>query len=378
MNEVNKFGIAVVGFAALSACSSSDDGVVIPSVGAQISQTAVLSDTQAYLVRYESYGDNSLYRFNPTTGDVEADPVDNLVNVDIRSIELSPSGDLWVGLANSSSPSVAIIDTADDSLISNIDLNNDPANITFVENSGSSDCDPCAVITGVASDFSSSSLNVADTTSPFDVTLDYVQTPESDIDSTGFKNAFYRIGRFGQDNISKYDFDNPGITEWEFSVGANSNPYGISFVSESKAYVLRYGAGEVWEIDTTVSAGNSAGFKTDEIDLSAYDADGVPEMVASLLANGVLYIITQGQNNFVPGQGYLIAIDTATNTEIDISPADASVDGLALSVVNPIDIDLHGDIIYVTGVGRYFPVELTGGIQRFDINTKATSVVLED
>ena len=377
MKELSKFSLALGSAIALTACGNSNEAAV-PSVGAQISQTAVLSDTQAYLVRYEQYGDNALYRFNPTTGAVETDPIDNLENVDIRTIELSPSGELWVGLADPTTPNISIYDTTTDTRVDTIDLNNNPANITFVENSGALDCDPCAVITGVGSDFQSSSVSVADTTSPYDVTLDYVPTPQSDIGSTGFKNAFYRIGRFGQDNIAKYDFDNPGITEWEFSVGANANPYGISFVSETKAYVLRYGAGEIWEVDTTVAAGNSAGFKTAEIDLSAYDEDGVPEMAAALLSNNVLYVVTQGQDNFVPGQGYLIAIDTNTNTEIDISPSDPTSNGLALSIVNPIDIDQFGDTIFVTGVGRYFPVELTGGIQSFDINTYQTSVVLQD
>ena len=111
-------------------------------------------------------------------------------------------------------------------------------------------CDSCTVvIAGVASTFDSSEVNLATSSAPYEIFQGYGAQDLSDIRVAGFGEHFYRIGRSNQDNITKYRFDDPNNVVWQFSTGVDSNPYDIIFVSEDKAYVLRYGGSSVWIVD---------------------------------------------------------------------------------------------------------------------------------
>ncbi|MFT6905415.1 MAG: hypothetical protein ACJAS1_002071, partial [Oleiphilaceae bacterium] len=80
-----------------------------------------------------------------------------------------------------------------------------------------------------------------------------------------------------------------------------SNPYEMHFVSDSKAYILRYGSPSIWIVDPSVSAADEENFKIGEISLSAYDEDRIPEMVAGLISGNKLYVVMQAMDsNYAP------------------------------------------------------------------------------
>ena len=107
----------------------------------------------------------------------------------------------------------------------------------------------------------------------------------ADVTVVTYGNYFYMIGQqFSGNSITKYAIDNPQDVIWQYSVNepaatVASNPHDMIFVSETKAYVLRYNKTKAWIVNP--SATNEASFKIGELDLSAYaTADGLPEMDA--------------------------------------------------------------------------------------------------
>ena len=95
----------------------------------------------------------------------------------------------------------------------------------------------------------------------------------------------------------------------------SSNPYEMHFVSDSKAYILRYGSPSIWIVDPSVSAADEENFKIGEINLGAYDDDGIPNMSTGLISNNKLFVVMQAMDsNYVPGDAYLSVMDMTTDT----------------------------------------------------------------
>ncbi|ARU56640.1 hypothetical protein OLMES_2590 [Oleiphilus messinensis] len=242
-----------------------------------------------------------------------------------------------------------------------------------------------AVIAAIGNDFLSSSISIAESVEPGDIVNDYAASDRSDIAVAAQGNYFYRIGRFQQDNITKYHFDTPAVAEWQFSVNSEgesgSNPYDIVFASDNKAYVLRYGSSKMWIVDPSVSAADEDQFKLGEIDLSAYDsADGIPEMNAAVLSDGKLYVTLQGldrANGYTPAQAYLVVIDTTTDTEVNTGKG-GNLPGMPLQVKNPYDLELHNGKIYIAGAGNLFPTEYTGGVERINLSDYSSELLIDD
>ncbi|MDG9669096.1 hypothetical protein ONV78_15230 [Hahella sp. CR1] len=246
-----------------------------------------------------------------------------------------------------------------------------------------------AVIAGIAHNYTSSEISIASAKAPYDIVEGYAGSDKSDITVAAYGDSFYRIGKFNQDNISKYGYDSPGAPDWQFSTDDDgtslSNPYEMVFVSDSKAYVLRYGSSSIWVVDPSVALNDEAHFKTAEIDLSSYDDDGKPEMAAAAIFNGKLYVIMQNMDaSFAPGTAYLAVIDVATNQEVNISGGDQK--GLALNIKNPHTIIIQGGKLYIAGLGRYDstysdpprPAEYTGGIEVVDPDTYNHYILVDD
>ncbi|WLQ12289.1 hypothetical protein O5O45_21420 [Hahella aquimaris] len=246
-----------------------------------------------------------------------------------------------------------------------------------------------AVIAGVANDYSSSEVSIASAEAPYDVVEGYASSNKSDMSVAAYGDSFYRIGRFNQDNISKYNYDSPGVSDWQFTTNDDgeslSNPYDIIFVSDTKAYVLRYGDSSIWVVNPSVALSDEDLFKTGEIDLSSYDDDGVPEMSAGVIYNGKLYVVMQNMDaDFAPGTAYLAVINVATNEEINISGG--AQKGLALNIKNPHTIIEQGGSIFIAGLGRYDdtfssparPAEYTGGIEVVNPSTYDHYVLIDD
>ena len=175
--------------------------------------------------------------------------------------------------------------------------------------------------------------------------------------------------------------ENSDKTTIQLLIDDASNPYEMHFVSDTKAYILRYGSPSVWIVDPSVTAADEENFKIGEINLGAYDADGIPNMSAGIMVNDKLYIVMQAMDaSFIPGEAYMAVIDTTTDTEIVIGTN--PLKGFRLSVKSPVDIDVEGDFVYVTGVGRYGSStrdpEYTGGVEKISLVDFSSSLLVDD
>ena len=228
-----------------------------------------------------------------------------------------------------------------------------------------------AVVALRASDFSSGAhalIDLADNSSNQNLDPD-----GSDLSIRADGDQFFRVGRlFGGSDanaISLYSLDNPGLALSTYSTqdAANpdqgSNPYDIIRVSPERAYVLRYGASAAWIVDPEASS--EGGFKQGEIDLSAFDSDGVPDMVAGVRAAGRVWVLLQRLEFFdSTSDSLLVAIDIASNSLVDLDPATAEIDGLPLPLRNATQISVSND-----GGSLYV---LAQGGSDFDANFNAT------
>jgi hypothetical protein len=217
----------------------------------------------------------------------------------------------------------------------------------------------------------------------------------SDIAVTTDDTNLYQIARSGMNWITRFDAGDTSITDYEFIVNdaANSegiasppaNPYSLAFLTESKAYLTRYGSSELWIIDPRGETEET--FKTGGIDLSAYDAD-VPNMSDALIVGDKLFVLLERLNtNFAPVKSaYLVVIDTLTDTEIETNQGASDLLGIELSVRNPTALQYNTDTgeIYVVGRGSYFAsADITddthsGGIEVIDPDTFEHQVLIDD
>ncbi len=243
-----------------------------------------------------------------------------------------------------------------------------------------------AIISTVASDFSSGATSVVTVDQPRTVVNDISPTI-SDITVTTDGKNIYRIERFNADNITKFSLENPGVAIWQYStldsgeVGS-SNPHDFVVASDSKAYILRYGKAKAWVVNP--GATTAADFKTGEIDLGAYDGDGVPNMDKGIIVDGKLFISMQAlDSSWAPQQAYVAVIDIATDTEI--ATGKSVINGIPLPVTSPEKMHYSAATgkIYIQGSGRLgFPpftaAEYNGGIITLDPNTYEINMIVDD
>lgn len=199
---------------------------------------------------------------------------------------------------------------------------------------------------------------------------------------------FYRLNR-KEGSIAKFNITSPSTPVWNFSTEGydeGSNPHDMVFVRDSKAYVIRYGSTKAWIVNPL--AKTFEGFKTGELDLSAYaDADGVPDMQAAVIADGKLFILMQRLENWAPSNtGYVAVFDAATDQEIDTGmDMENGRKGIPLSVRNPISIQYlaENNTIYIDAAGSYPgygnpDLEYTGGIVSLSPKMYATRLIKDD
>lgn len=159
-------------------------------------------------------------------------------------------------------------------------------------------------------------------------------------------------------------------TRLQCGTGPGSNPHDVAVVG-AKAYVTRYGGGDLWIVDPATPG--CGGFRIGTIDLGAYaDADGIPEMDQMAVVDGRLFVTIQRLDRtrgFVPTAfSSVVVIDTATDTVVgepirlfgrnafgDASGIVTEPGGRRLAVSTPGDIYAVGD----------------GGIQWIDPDTLA-------
>ena len=177
----------------------------------------------------------------------------------------------------------------------------------------------------------------------------------------------YVINRLGQDNILVLDGADLSQPVLQFSVGPGTNPQGIAFASNEKAYVARLQARSLLIVNP--ATGDSLG----SISLSDFaDADGMAEPAHLATYNGHLYVTCQrgDKNDFFAPTDYsaIAVIDMATDQVVDVDPAQAGVQGIRLSLKNPISQVLVGHYLYVSAVGSWSDFA-DGGIERVNLRT---------
>lgn len=110
-----------------------DDGDATTHPYGLISSLVIVSSNKGYFTGYNAWGDSGLHEFNPATGTVQAGFVASLDHDDIRSIDAGPSSSLWVGIADNSNPHVLVIDTTDNTVMDEISITMNPAQVVFAE-----------------------------------------------------------------------------------------------------------------------------------------------------------------------------------------------------------------------------------------------------
>lgn len=207
----------------------------------------------------------------------------------------------------------------------------------------------------------------------------------SDLTVVAYGKYFYRMERSGANNITKFDINSPANAVWQYSTEGSetgSNPHDLAFLSETKAYLFRYGSPTLWVVNP--SATDEADFKINEIDLSAYaDGDLKPEMHSGVIVNGLLFIVIQridfsgGWGNYVYHTPWIAVFDTRDDSEVDTGKGDGTRLGIPLPIKNPSAIQYvaASHTVYVQGTSQYTAAE--SGIAAINPTTYDASLILD-
>ncbi len=124
-----------------------DDGDTDIHPYGNISGMNIVSPEKGYFVGYAGWGDNTLYMFNPATGNVSGPVNDYLNNKNISGMEAGAFSDenamLWV--CNATDAEVVIINTFDNSIDEKISTNLNPTRVVFTQTAQNSNVQ-CAKI----------------------------------------------------------------------------------------------------------------------------------------------------------------------------------------------------------------------------------------
>jgi len=209
----------------------------------------------------------------------------------------------------------------------------------------------------------------------------------SDTVVSTYDKYIYRLGRFGQDNITRLDVNDLEATPKQYSTDdiddESSNPYKLVVKNDTTGYLIRYGTSKIWVVNPL--ADTAEDFKTAEIDLSVYSgSDNIPEMTDALIVDDKLYILMQNldrDNGWIPQTAYVAVIDTNNgNDEIETNTDANTPKGIQLTVTNPNKMVYlsSNNTIYISGVGPYFPADYSGGIESINLADNSTSLVVDD
>ena len=176
----------------------------------------------------------------------------------------------------------------------------------------------------------------------------------------------YIVNRLGQDNILVLDAMDLRTPLIQFSVGNGANPHDIEIVAPDKAYISRYDTASLLIVNP------QDGAELGEIDLSAFaDADGLPEASQIVRVGDRLYLSCQRldrNSGWGPADvSYLIVVDLASDTLVDVDPDAEGVQGIALSAANPNSMAVVGEQIAVGVVAGFG--DRSGGVEIVDTTT---------
>ena len=222
----------------------------------------------------------------------------------------------------------------------------------------------------ITTDFSTGSLSSLQLDPDFDPTLDVADLC-ADAVARSYGGLFYVVNR-DCGNIQVLDPEDSFAVVREFSVGSNSNPQDIAFVSATRAYVSRY------EDEWLLEVNPASGAIVDSISLAEFaDADGVPEMHRMHIDGDELYVQIQRLNrldgSFEPvPPSWLAVVDVTTNAVLDLDSVEPGVQGIELSTTNPVapmTLDLATGDLLVPMAGSFFGAP-DGAIERINLQYK--------
>jgi hypothetical protein len=226
-----------------------------------------------------------------------------------------------------------------------------------------------AIVQTVAPDFSGSEVVTLDPATE-QVTKGYYIKDGSDYIVRSYGKDVFHIGRYNIDTIAKYNADALDTQVWSYTTqdtgdSNTRNPYDLISLSDTKAYLLRYGSDKVWIVNPQATQFDD--FKIGELDLSGYVADdntqGTPNPASATIADGKLFIAMQRlSDSFSVNTAYVAVFDTATDEEIETNAnADDAVKGIPLAGLNPLNHSVvnQGGTVYVTTRSSYSGVDLS-------------------
>ncbi len=231
----------------------------------------------------------------------------------------------------------------------------------------------CGRILVVASDYAVGSLALIQGDSTF-ATQTNLASIHSDAVARVERNTAYVVNRFGGDNVQVITMTGDFQTVRQIPMGAGSNPHDIAFVSDSVAYVSRFGSTGLIAFDPRTGA------IRDTIDLSPLaDADGVPDMDRLFFEPPYLYVavtrIDFGGGTYDPvPPSHLAVVDTRDNSLIDVDEQADGVQGIILAGLNPcapmVRAPSTSSLLLVPESGVYG--ELDGGVEKVDLESWAS------
>jgi hypothetical protein len=229
-----------------------------------------------------------------------------------------------------------------------------------------------------------SQIALATVSEPRTLTDGYLATTDSDYTVETFGEYFYYIGRNEIDTIQRFHIDSPsqgyypnnGYVLRDAEEEA-SNPQDIAFVNDNLAVITFLAKTEAWVVNP--EAKNFEDFKIRELDLSAYAFnDGIPDAKNVEIINGRAFISMQQvdfDNGYKKEQAYVAVFDTNTWEEIDTSPENDATKAIALTIRNPLDMQITDKQIYVHGMDYNSYV---GGLEVINPKTLTSTVIYRD
>ncbi|PSF13361.1 hypothetical protein C7H09_01755 [Marinobacter fuscus] len=100
-------------------------------IDTQINDAVIISNTQGYILNYSGWQSIALQSFDPSVGAASLTTINDLSGADLRDIELSPQGRLWLADASLANPGIHVIDISDNTEADFIETSLLPITISF-------------------------------------------------------------------------------------------------------------------------------------------------------------------------------------------------------------------------------------------------------
>ncbi|WP_221800234.1 hypothetical protein [Oceanobacter mangrovi] len=247
------------------------------------------------------------------------------------------------------------------------------------------------VVFSTSSNYDSSQVTIGNLADDRNANLSILTDTETNYSIDSYNNQLYYFNRTtgttSQFSTQLGSNDKWSIHKgWTYSVNdtnadTTANPYTLVHQDDDLAWVIRYGATSVWQVDT--SATKSSDFKVAEVDLSAYTVTGdlaasAPNMADAVISNGYLFVLMQRLNAYwAPQTAYVAVIDLETLTEVDTDPQTDGLQGIELNVTNPGTIVENNGVLYISGHGPYSSNSGVG-IDEIDASTFAVTSLVDN